>query len=127
MLLDVSTLNVSFTFVALATIVPFVLTAWVGLRRGKLGILRGHGDDAELFWRSRVHGNFVENAPTVALALFVAEASGIADAWLWAVVAAFVVGRVLHAIRFDHKDRALGMTLTTAPAVALGIVVVATL
>ncbi len=122
-MLDVSSLNVSFTFVALCTFAPFLLTAWIGVRRGKLEVLRGHGDDPELFWRSRVHGNFVENAPIVALALLVAESVGIADAWLWATLAAFFVGRVVHAVRFDHKDRALGMTLSIGPAMALGIAV----
>ncbi len=122
-MLDVSALNVSFTFVALCTFAPFLLTAWIGMRRGKTGILRGHGDDATLFLRSRIHGNFVENAPIVALALFTAEAVGVADGWLWATVAAFFLGRVLHALRFDHKDRALGMTLSTGPAVGLGIAV----
>lgn len=123
MLLDVSTLNVSFTFVAICALVPFVLVAWIGIRRGKIGILRGHGDDPVLFWRSRVHGNFIENAPMVALALFAAEAVGVGDGWLWATVAAFFVGRVFHALRFDHKDRALGMSLSTAPAVGLGLAV----
>ncbi len=52
-----------------------------------------------------------------------AEAVGIADGWLWATVAAFFAGRVLHAVRFDHKDRAFGMLLTTGPALALGIAV----
>lgn len=122
-MLDVSTLNVSFTFVALCAVIPFALVSWIGVRRGKLNVLRGHGDDPTLFWRSRVHGNFIENAPIVALALFAAEAVGVADGWLWATVAAFFVGRVLHALRFDHKDRALGMTMTTGPAVALGIAV----
>ena len=84
MTIDVSSLNVSFTFVALCTFAPFLLTAWIGMRRGKLGILRGHGDDAELFWRSRAHGNFTENAPLVALALLVAEAVGVSDLWPWA-------------------------------------------
>lgn len=123
MTIDVSSLDVSFTFVALSTFVPFLLTAWIGMRRGKLGILRGHGDDAELFWRSRIHGNFIETAPLVALALLVAEAVGVGDGWLWATVVAFFVGRVAHALRFDHKDRALGMTLTTGPAMVLGITI----
>ncbi len=123
MMLDVSTLNVSLTFVALCAIIPFALVSWIGARRGKIGVLRGYGDDPALFWRSRVHGNFTENAPIVALALVSAEAVGIADGWLWATVAAFFVGRVLHALRFDHKDRAAGMVMTTGPAVALGIAV----
>lgn len=126
MMIDASSLNVSFTFVALCTFVPFVLTGWIGARRGKLDVLRGHGDDATLFLRSRIHGNFVENAPIVALALLVGELAGIGDGWLWAVVGTFFVGRVLHAMRFDHKDRALGMTLSTAPSFALGVAVLLT-
>lgn len=124
-MLDVSTLNVSFTFIAVCAMVPFLAGAWIGPLRGKLDLLRGHGESADLFYRIRVHGNFVENAPIVALVLLVAEASGVSDTWLWATVAAFVVGRIGHALRYDHKDRAFGMLLTTGPAVGLGIAVLA--
>lgn len=122
-MLDITSLNVSFTFVAICALAPFLLTAWVGFRRGKTGILRGHGDDAELFLRSRIHGNFIETAPIVAMVLLVAEAAGVADGWLWLSVALYFVGRVLHGLRFDHKDRAFGMTLSTGPAMVLGIIV----
>ncbi len=35
-------------------------------------------------------------------------------------VAIDFVGRVLHGLRFDHEDRAVGMTLSTGPAMPLG-------
>lgn len=124
-MLDITSLDVSFTFVAICAVAPFLLTAWVGMRRGKTDILRGHGDDAELFLRSRIHGNFIETAPIVAMILLVAEAAGVPDLWLWISVGLYFVGRVLHAIRFDHKDRAVGMTMSTAPAMVLGVVMLA--
>ena len=122
--MDFHTFDVSFTFIAMCAASIFVFTAWIGVRRGKTDVLRADGGDAVLFKRSRVHGNFIENAPFVALGLFAAEALGVADAWLWAVVVAFFVGRFYHAIRYDSKDRALGMMLTNGPSLALGVYVV---
>ena len=117
------TLNVSLSFIAFCAGSLFLFGAWIGPLRGKLGVLRGDGGHSDLFKRSRVHGNFVENAPLVAMVLLSAELLGLGDLWLWLAVGSFFAGRVYHYIRYDEKDRGIGMLLTTGPALALGIYV----
>ena len=119
-MIDPTALNVSLTFIALcaSTLLPF--SAWIGTLRGRLGILRGDGGNPILHKRVRIHGNFIENAPLTALVMVAAEALGAADAWLWAAVACFTAGRVLHFIRYDAKDRGVGMFMTTLPPFLLG-------
>ncbi len=123
-MIDISTLDVSASFIALCAASLFFMTAWIGVLRGRLGILRGDGGDPTLFKRIRIHGNFVENAPLFALVLFGAEVLGAPDLWLLVAVAAFFGGRIYHFVRYDAKDRGLGMALTTAPALGLGIYVI---
>lgn len=118
-------LIVSPVFVALCALILFALTAWVGLRRGAVGILRGTGTDPVLEKRSRMHGNFIENAPITALAVLMAELLGLASLWLWIAVASFFVGRLLHFALYDHKARGAGMLLTQAPGALLGLWVIA--
>lgn len=116
-------LNVAFTFIAVCAGSLFFMTAAVGLRRRSTGVLRGDGGDTALFKRIRIHGNFIENAPLMALVLLAAEMLGIADAWLWLAVASFVAGRIYHCVRYDAVDRGFAMVLTTGPALALGVAV----
>lgn len=119
--------TVAFTFVGLCAIALFALVSWVGPLRGKLGVLRGHGGHLDLEKRIRIHGNFTEHAPLVALMLLVAELAGIGAGWLWLSVALFFVGRAVHYLRYDAADRALGMVLSTGPAMALGVLLLITL
>lgn len=116
-------LNVSLTFIALSAICVFVLVSAVGFRRSATGVLRGDGGDAALFKRIRIHGNFIETAPLMALSLLGAELAGIADRWLWLAVASFFLGRLYHYVRYDARDRGIGMALTVLPAVGLGAMV----
>lgn len=116
-------LDVAFTFIAVCAASLVFMTMAVGLSRRSAGVLRGDGGDRELFKRIRIHGNFIENAPLMALVILAAEMLGIADPWLWAAVASFFAGRVYHFIRYDAADRGFGMVLTTAPALALGVAV----
>lgn len=117
-------LNVAFTFIAVCAGSLFFMTAAVGLKRLSIGgVLRGDGGEAALYKRIRIHGNFIENAPLMALVLLAAEMLGIADAWLWLAVASFVAGRIYHYVRYDAADRGFGMALTTGPALALGAAV----
>lgn len=114
-------LPVTFTFIALGVASIFALTAWIGLRRGPLNVLRGHGGDAVLEKRIRIHGNFVENAALVALAMLAAELLGLTSGWLWAALISFYLGRVLHYAIYDRKSRAAPMILTQLPALAISI------
>lgn len=115
------TLPIATTFIALYAIVMLPLTAWVGLLRGQLKASRGHAQNAILQKRIRVHGNFCENAPVMALALGAAEMSGAAPAVLWCAILSFGIGRVVHYAFFDSHLRAGGMLLTQLPSVFLGL------
>ena len=117
-------LPVSMIFVSLCALAVFLMTAWIGLLRGSINVLRGHGDNTQLEKRIRIHGNFIENAPITALALASAEALGLASNWLWLAVASFIAGRVLHYLLYDKKVRGIAMTLTQGPAAAMAIWIV---
>ncbi|MEP3050309.1 MAG: MAPEG family protein [Erythrobacter sp.] len=108
------------TFVAICAIVMFLLIAWVGLRRGAIKALHGDASDAALRKRIRIHGNFIETAPLVALAIWASEAMEFPQIWLWLSVASFFLGRVLHAIWFEKTVRGIAMLFTTLPAMGLG-------
>lgn len=114
-------LPVSMIFISLCALAVFFMTAWIGLLRGSINVLRGHGENEKLEKRIRIHGNFIENAPITALAMASAEALGLAGSWLWLAVASFVAGRVLHYLLYDKKVRGIAMTLTQGPAAAMAI------
>ncbi len=111
---------VTLTFVAMCGLVLLPMTAWIGVYRDSIGILRGDGGDAVLFKRMRIHGNFIENAPITALVLAGAELLGLGPVWLWLGLAAFVAGRVVHYVLYDRPSRGIGMLLTTLPAAVWG-------
>jgi uncharacterized membrane protein YecN with MAPEG domain len=116
-------LHVSLIFVSICAASLFFWGAWIGPLRGKLGILRGDGGNADLFKRMRIHGNFVENAPLTSLIMVAAELSGLGQLWLWIAFVSFFIGRAYHFVRYDHQDRGFGMALTTAPALGMAIYV----
>lgn len=111
---------VTLSFVALCGIALTPLTSMIGLYRAKIGVLRGDGGDQVLFKRIRMHGNFIETAPIVALSLAGAEALGLAAVWLWLGFISFWAGRVLHYFLYDMKARGFSMTLTTLPPLCWG-------
>ncbi|MEX0955463.1 MAG: MAPEG family protein [Rhizobiaceae bacterium] len=113
-------LPVTLTFISIcaAALLPF--TAWIGLYRGRIGVLRGDGGNPALFKRIRIHGNFVENAPLVALAMAGAELLGLDAFWLWTGLGAFFAGRVLHYVLYDNTFRGIALLFTTLPAFAWG-------
>ena len=115
-------LPVTFTFISALAILLIPLTGWVGLRRDKIGgVLRGDGNDPDLFKRIRIHGNLMENVLVFAFVLGACEASGLGTAWLWSAVAMFLVGRVLHFRFFDSSKRGLAMLITLLPGVFMSV------
>ena len=114
-------LTVTTLFISLYAISLVPITGWVGVLRGQLGAFRGNGDNPVLEKRIRIHRNYTENAPAMALVLGASELQG-APSWaLWSAVVCFVLGRITHFILFDSKARAGAMSLTQFPAAALGI------
>ena len=113
-------LPVTFTVISVLAISLLGFASWIGLLRGKLGILRGDGGNAVLFKRIRIHGNLMENAPVFVLVLGAAESAGLGTQWLWLAVATFVAGRLLHVPLYDMKLRGAAMFLTILPGVLMG-------
>ena len=114
-------LPVTFTVVSVLAILLIPLTGWVGLLRGKTGILRGDGGDAALFKRIRIYGNLTEVAPIFIFALGAAESAGLSALWLWIAVATFVIGRVMHFRLYDSVYRGGAMLVTVLPGVVMGV------
>ncbi len=114
-------LPVTFTFISVLAILLIPFTGWVGLLRGKIGVLRGDGGNPDLFKRIRIHGNLMENAPLFALVLGASEYAGLGSTWLWLAVLTFVVGRILHFIVYDKQIRGGAMFITILPGVLMGI------
>lgn len=113
-------LTITTVFIALYTISLVPLTGWVGVLRGQLNTLRGDGNDAVLEKRIRIHGNYIENAPAMALILGASELQG-APSWaLWSSIFCFALGRIAHYILYDKKTRAVAMSLTQFPSALLG-------
>jgi uncharacterized membrane protein YecN with MAPEG domain len=115
------TLPVSFTFIALCAGALFPTVGWIGLLRGRIGVLRGDGGNPTLFKRIRIHANFIETAPLTAMVLLAAESLGLAQGWLWAALLSYFLGRVGHYVLYDSKLRAGPMALTVGPGLLLGL------
>lgn len=86
-------------------------------RAARVGI--GHGDDAALLRRMRVHANFAEYVPLALLLMGLLESMGASRYLLHGLGIALVIGRVVHAYgvsqaRENLTLRVAGMTLTFA-------------
>ena len=85
------------------------LSVRVTARRAALGHIQfGDAGDEELRHRIRAHGNFIEIAPMMVLAIALMEITDAPAALLWAFAAIFILGRVLHAIRFHLRNPYIG-------------------
>ena len=76
------------------------LSLAVTARRAILGGIQfGDAADPELRHRIRAHGNFIEIAPIVIIAIGLMELTGASSALLWTLAGTFFAGRLLHALR----------------------------
>ena len=92
---------------------------WRRVRRVELG----HGEDAQLLRRMRVHANFAEYVPFALLLMALAESMAPPRPLLHLVGIVLIVGRLMHAYGLSQtphilRYRVWGMVLTTT---ALGI------
>ena len=69
----------------------------IGLR-GQAEVLFGTGGNEALEQRQRVHGNFIENAPTFLIGLALIELMVGSSLWVLVLAGVFVVSRIAHAI-----------------------------
>jgi uncharacterized protein len=109
-------LPITLTFAAAAAL----LNIWLGMRvaRVRMGqkILHGDGGNAALIRRMRAQSNYVEYTPFVLILVGLVELALGSQTWLWLVVLAYIIGRVLHAFGMDKdfpsKLREAGIIIT---------------
>ena len=86
-------------------------------RRRTARVALGLGGDRDLERRARVQANFAEYVPLALVLLLLAELAGLPRLLLHAAGAAFVIGRILHAIGVsgepeDFRLRTAGIATT---------------
>ncbi|WP_394132391.1 MAPEG family protein [Shewanella maritima] len=121
------TLHISGLYIALTSILIFVLTYRVIVQRRihKVGI--GDGGHRSLSVAMRAHGNLLENAPIVLLLLVVAEVNGLPSYLMHVFGTIWIVARILHAIGLNksnggiHFGRFWGVLLSWIVMIGLAI------
>lgn len=121
-------LPTSLCLTAAALVVNFWLTMRVGKLRQAHGVSVGDGGNEAIMRRMRAQLNFLEQTPLILLGIALVEMAGKGGVWLAPAGAAFIVGRVCHAIGMDGNFKAgrpIGML--TGILLSLALVVVAVL
>ena len=118
------TLQITSILTGIFCILIVVLSLQVSLRRREKNVSVGDAGDRMLQRRIRAHGNFIENAPLMVLAVAFLEYNAGAR-WLVAVIAlAFLISRVLHAIGILYMEkptlRAIAMVMQHSAFVVAG-------
>lgn len=88
---------------ALLALLLLALAILTVRHRFRLRIGFGDGEDAGLIAASRSHGNLAEHAPIVLIMLGLLEHGGANAQLLIGIAAAFVIGRLAHAIGLHGK------------------------
>ena len=111
------------TFLAAAATLALVgLSFAVSLRRMKVGVDVGLGNDLGLLRRIRAQGNFIEYVPLALILSGLAEYRGATSMLLWGFAGLLLLGRAAHAagmLTGTTGLRAIGM-LSTYAAMLLG-------
>jgi uncharacterized membrane protein YecN with MAPEG domain len=100
----------------------------VRLRRGNR-VSFGDGENARLRCAIRVHANFIEYVPIIALLVAMLEMSGSSAIWVHVLMGALLVGRLLHPLGMYSKPgtwqfsvgRVGGMFLTISVLIAAAL------
>lgn len=117
-------LQTTLSLAAAAAIINMWITIRVGQLRRRGQVLYGDGGDEMLMRRMRAHANFAENTPLVLILIGAIELTGKGGQWLAIVGAAYMLGRVCHAIGMDGKVplRAAGATITMLTQIGLAAI-----
>jgi uncharacterized protein len=91
-------------YAALLAIVCIVLSAPVGLMRGKKQIALGDSGDPEMIVTIRRHANFIEYVPLALILMALVELNGGSKTWVHALGAVLVVARIVHPFGLDTKN-----------------------
>jgi uncharacterized protein len=122
----VGTLKIAGVYVALIVLMAVVLAFRVIFRRRGALIGIGDGGDKILIRRTRIHGNFIENATLVLPLLILLPLIGASTWAVHAVGVLFLAGRVAHAFGLSQSagsslGRVAGM-ISTFTALLIGAV-----
>jgi uncharacterized protein len=98
-------------------LIYLVLTARVIIHRRDTKISIGAGDDRDLEYKVRTHGNFVETVPIALILMGLAEVGGTSPWLIHLSGVALILGRLAHAAAFWRRPqnlllRSVGMALT---------------
>lgn len=102
---------------AVATVALVALSFSVSLRRMKVGVDVGLGNDLGLLRRIRAQGNFIEYVPLALILSALAEYRGASPTLIWVFAGLLLVGRTAHAagmLTGTTALRAIGMLSTYA-------------
>lgn len=102
-------------FVALQGLLLFALAMRISLLRMKFLISTGDGDNPILFAALRAQGNAIEQIPIFGMLLLALTFNQLPDFYLSALVTAFTLARIAHAIGMNYKifiARRLGAGVT---------------
>lgn len=103
-----------------------LLSARVIVRRRSARVAIGHGEDALLLRRMRVHANFAEYVPIALILMALAESMQTSVYLLHATGVALVAGRLIHAYGVSQPKerlplRVTGMVLTLSVILLLAM------
>jgi uncharacterized membrane protein YecN with MAPEG domain len=90
---------------ALLALLLLVLAGRVSLRRSKLNVGMGHGNDPELAKAIRAHGNAVEWILPMLILFLVSELDGANRIFLHVCGVTFLVSRVAHAVALSRTSK----------------------
>jgi uncharacterized membrane protein YecN with MAPEG domain len=103
---------------AIFALMMIALSLLVSLRRRKLWVVYGDGDDDSLRSRIRAHGNFIEYAPLALFVVGLLEFRGTPNIVIGALAFGFLCARLLHAFGMFYGKgpgaRAIGMLVQHA-------------
>jgi uncharacterized membrane protein YecN with MAPEG domain len=122
-------LPITLAAAAVAALINFWLAIRVGQVRTAEKILMGDGGNDAMVAAMRAQANHVENAPFVVLLIGAIELAIGSATWLWAVMAIFMIGRVLHGLGMTGlpKGRMIGTLITFLTLIGLaGVAIVIT-
>jgi len=108
-------LEAAAVYIGINILLLIYLSSRVVFVRRSAQISVGHGGNAELELRTRVHGNATEYIPAMMVGLVTAAYMGIPALWIHILGAGFTFGRILHVIGLSRTilpARVTGMLLT---------------
>lgn len=123
---------ISLTMAGVAALINIWLSIRISETRRKEKISIGDGGNDRLVARMRAQSNFIENVPLALILLVLIEMAlengneglGHGPFWLWIVAAAFMLGRIAHALGMDgtlKQGRMIGTILALLTLAGLGL------